>query len=178
MRIAIIGAPGSGKTTQSQSLARSLGISAISIGARLRQLVREGGPGVEEAERALEKGDLIPDELTISLLRKRLSQSDAERGFVLDGMPRTIGEAREMMGMFALNRVFHLRVSFQIATERLMQRGRSDDRPELIQRRFEIYEQEIKPILVFYRSLGSLVEIDASTPALQDISQEIMSKLQ
>ncbi len=178
MRISILGAPGSGKTTQSQLLAKSLNVPVFSINDELRQLAKSNDPRSGEVREVLEKDELVPDELALSLLRERLSQSDAERGFVLDGTPRTVGEARVMMGVFALNRVFHLQVGFQVAMERLMRRAREDDKPESIRRRFEIYRKEIKAILPLYRSLGILVEIDAATGSIQDVSQEIMSKLQ
>lgn len=178
MRISILGAPGSGKTTQSQLLAKSLNVLVFSIGDELRQLVKSDDPRSGEVGEVLDEGELVSDELALSLLRERLSQSDAERGFVLDGMPRTVGDARVMMGMFALNRAFHLQIGFQVAMERLMRRAREDDKPKPIHRRFEIYRREIRTILPLYRSLGILVEIDAATGSVQDISQEIMSKLQ
>lgn len=178
MRISIIGAPGSGKTTQAQLLSKSLNVPAISIGDRLRELVGTDDPRAEEIEEALEKGGLISDEIALSLLWERLSEPDVDRGFVLDGMPRTAGEARAMMSKFSLNRVFHLKVSSMVAFERLMRRGRDDDKPELIQQRMDTYHQEVKAILQLYRSLGLLEEIEASDASIQSINQEIMSKLQ
>ncbi|NIT04579.1 AAA family ATPase [Candidatus Saccharibacteria bacterium] len=178
MRISIIGAPGSGKTTQANLLAKPLGVPVFSLGKELRRVVEEGGPKASEIKKILEEGGLVPDEMTLDVLRERLMSEDTSRGFILDGMPRTIGEARAMSQIFALNKVFHLQVGVQAATERLLRRGREDDKPELMQRRFDLYNQNIKPIIAFYRSLGALIEIDASSSSIQDINREIMSKLQ
>jgi adenylate kinase len=178
MRISIIGAPGSGKTTQAQLLSKFSNMPVISIGDKLRELVGSKDPRAQEIEEALEKGGLISDEIALSLLWERLSQPDVDRGFILDGMPRTAGEAREMTSRFSLNKVFHLKVSSMVSLERLMRRGRGDDRPDLIRQRMDIYHKEIKAVLQIYKSLGILEEIEASTASIQSISQEIMSNLQ
>lgn len=178
MRISILGAPGSGKTTQAQLLSKSLHVPVISIGDELRELAKSKDPRSKEISEALEKGSLVPDEIVLEILWARLSKDDTDRGFVLDGIPRTAGEARAMAGKSSLNKVFHLKVGSSVVFERLMRRGRKDDTPEIIQKRFEIYQLEIKAILQFYRSLGVLVEIDATPSSIQSINQEIMSKLQ
>ncbi|MEX1068367.1 MAG: nucleoside monophosphate kinase, partial [Patescibacteria group bacterium] len=102
---------------------------------------------------------------------------DPQRGFLVDGLPRTIGEARMINGMFPVNKVFHLKVDPSVAFQRLLRRGRSDDRPERIQRRLDVYHENIEPILAFYRSTGILVEVDASSD-VSGASREVMSKLQ
>ncbi|HLD96183.1 MAG TPA: nucleoside monophosphate kinase [Patescibacteria group bacterium] len=178
MRIILIGAPGSGKSVVARTLSRSLHIPVISIGQKLRDLV-EGTPSPESeaARHALETGELIPDYLAIKLFKEELAQVDPERGFLVDGLPRTIGEARMINGLFSINRVFHLRVAPSLAFQRLLRRGRVDDLPERIQRRIDIYTENITPILAFYKSMGVLVEADASS-SISDAAREVMSKLQ
>lgn len=177
MKISVIGAPGSGKTSQAKLLAQSLGVPRISLGEMLRELAKSGDPRVVEVQDALKKGDLASEEVILDLLRRRLSQLDTDKGFVVDGMPRTATDAREMAKLFALHRVFHLKVDFQIALERLTRRGREDDRLEIIKHRFEVFRREIGPILDFYRDLGILVEIGANSPSAQKVNREMMAKL-
>lgn len=178
MRFILIGAPGSGKSVVSRELSKSLHIPIISIGQRIRELAESGtGPQADAAREALKKGELVPDEMAVEILRDRLKEEDAQRGFLIDGMPRTLNEARMMDGMFALNKVFHLKVEPSTAFQRLLRRGRSDDQPHLIQRRLDLHHEEIPGILNFYRSRGVLVEADASS-SIQDAAREVMSKLQ
>ena len=179
MRIAIIGAPGSGKTTQSELLAKSLNVPVISIGEDLRDVSRGDSKEAEEIRVFLEKGELVPDEISISFLRRHLSEREFEikKGFILDGMPRTFGETRSLMQLFAFDRVFHLRTNLSVSLERLLKRGRSDDQTKIVSRRFEIYEQENRAILEIYRNLGILVEVDASNPSVSDVHREIVSQL-
>ena len=178
MRAILIGAPGSGKSVVARTLSRSLRIPVISIGQKLRELVEsDRGPEVEAARHALETGDLISDQLAIKLFKEELAQVDPQRGFLVDGLPRTINEARMINGMFAINRVFHLQIAPSLAFQRLMQRGRVDDLPARIQRRLDVYHENITPILALYKNMGVLVEVDASS-SISDAAREVMSKLQ
>jgi len=177
MRIAIIGAPGSGKTTQSQLLAKSLNVPVISIGEELREIAYGKGNDAKVVREALAKGDLVLGEVVLSLLRRHLSDPQTQRGFILDGMPRTAREAQEVLQLFAFDRVFHLKVDSSTALERLLKRRREDDNPEVIAHRFEVYEQEEKAILELYRNLGILVEVDASNPSVTAVQREIIANL-
>jgi len=177
MRFILIGAPGSGKSVVSRELSQSLHIPVISIGKKIRELAEGEGSESEAARAALDKGELVPDEMAVRILKERLAETDAERGFLIDGMPRTLNEARMMKGMFSIKKVFHLKVSPSVAFERLLRRGRSDDKPYLIQRRLDLHHEQIGGIVNFYKSMGILIEVDASR-SIQDAANEIMSKLQ
>jgi|SRR3990172_879328 len=178
MRIILIGAPGSGKSVVSHALSKSLNIPAISIGNKLRELVqKDGSEEAKQARKALETGELVPDELAVRLMKEELARVNPPKGFLLDGLPRTANEARLIEGMFPVNRVFHLKVAPSVAFQRLMLRGRSDDVPSRIQRRIDIYQENIDEILNFYRSRGLLVEVDASSD-ISSAAREVMSKLQ
>ncbi len=178
MRIILIGAPGSGKSVVSAALSKSLNIPVISIGQKLRDLVEnEDGEDAQTVRKALATGELVPDDLAVRLLKEELARVNPPKGFLLDGLPRTVTEARLIEGMFPVNRVFHLKVSPSVAFQRLMLRGRSDDVPSRIQRRIDIYQENIGEILSFYRSRGLLVEADASSD-IQSAAREVMSKLQ
>ncbi len=176
MRVAIIGAPGSGKTTQSQLLASSLKIPAISVGEMLREPISQEGERAQQVREALAVGELVSDEIALDCLNKSLLDPAAKSGFVLDGMPRTFGEAQKLTHLFALDRVFHLDIRLEEALKRLIPRGRGDDLPQIIERRFAVYTREKEAIVGFYRSLGILVQIDASVPSVQ-VHQEIVGNL-
>lgn len=178
MRIILIGAPGSGKSVVSSALSKSLKIPTISIGKKIRDLAtRDDDPEATVAKQALSTGELVPDKLAVKLLKEELSRVDPRRGFLLDGLPRTVSEARLIEGMFPVNRVFHLKVEPGVAFQRLLRRGRSDDLPDRIQHRLDLYQENISAILSFYRSRGILVEVDASAD-ISSAAQEVMSKLQ
>src|SRR5712691_6530426 len=103
MRVVLLGPPGSGKGTQAKLLAKRLSVPAISTGDMLREGVRQGSPLGLKAKAIMEAGELVPDELMIGLIRERLSQPDAQRGFVLDGFPRTAEQGEAMQRLLKGN---------------------------------------------------------------------------
>jgi adenylate kinase len=173
--VLLLGPQGSGKGTQAKRIAAEIGIPHISTGDMFREAVAAGTDLGRRVDEIMAKGLLVPDDVTVALIRERLSQDDAQAGFVLDGFPRTSAQAEALDAMLdeegrRLDVVFELRVSDDVARERLLKRagleGRADDTPEAIDRRLAIYHEQTLPISEHYRVQGILVGIHGErTPA-------------
>jgi adenylate kinase len=152
----------------------------------LREAVADGTPLGKEVEGYLSRGELVPDETVIALIRERLGREDASEGFVLDGFPRTMAQSDALDEMLAdigrpLSIVFDLQVPDEVARERLTKRavdeGRSDDTPDVINRRIQLYHEETEPIVQHYRLLGNLVGIHG-TGTMDEVFAEIQEALE
>lgn len=170
MNLLVLGPQGAGKGTQAQRIARDDAIPHISTGDMFRAAVAEGGELGREVEPILASGGLVPDELTIALIRERLGRDDARGGFILDGFPRTRAQAEALEAMLAaigrrLDLVLFFDLADETATERMLARaeseGRADDTPEAIARRLENYHSQTAPLVELYRDAGLLATIDA-----------------
>jgi len=164
----LLGVQGSGKGTQAKRLAAEYGLEHLSTGDMLRQAIAEGTELGRRVKPILEAGDLVPDDLMIELIRKRLEAPEAAVGFILDGFPRTMAQADALDSMLAeidrpLSVVLELQVPDDVAIKRLRKRaveeGRSDDTPEAIANRIDLYHRETKPLVSHYRLAGNLVGI-------------------
>ena len=164
----LLGVQGSGKGTQAKRLAAEYGLEHLSTGDMLRQAIAEGTELGWRVKPILEAGDLVPDDLMIELIRKRLEAPEAAVGFILDGFPRTMAQADALDPMLAeidrpLSVVLELQVPDDVAIQRLRKRaveeGRSDDTPEAIANRIDLYHRETKPLVSHYRLAGNLVGI-------------------
>jgi adenylate kinase len=171
MRVIFLGPPGSGKGTQAKLLARRLGVPAVSTGDILREAVRQGTPLGRRAKAVMDAGELVPDEVVISLIRDRTAEPDARNGFLLDGFPRTLEQAVALDRLLAgngaaLDGVINLLVPEKTLIERMLgraaQEGRSDDRPETVAERLRVYREKTAPLVEHYRRLGILSEVDGS----------------
>ena len=169
MRIIFLGPPGSGKGTQAKFLAERLGVPAISTGEILREAVRLGTPLGLRAKAVMDAGELVSDELMISLIEGRLAMPDASRGFILDGFPRTVAQAGALERLLAgngqaLSAVVNLSVPDAVVVDRLhgraVEEGRSDDRPETILERLRVYQEKTEPLAGFYRGRRLLTDVD------------------
>jgi adenylate kinase len=152
----------------------------------LRAAVAEGSELGRQAEPLLNAGQLVPDEIMIGLIRERLAQEDAQLGFVLDGIPRTAGQAEELDAMLGeigrpLRIVFELHLSEAVSLERLglraVQEGRTDDTPEAIRTRLRLYREQTEPLVEYYRARGILVGIDADR-SVEEVFAEIQKALE
>lgn len=169
LRLLLIGPPGAGKGTQAAKLSEAYSIPAISTGDIFRENVRSETPLGIQAKEFMDKGLYVPDSLTNDLVRDRLSQPDAEAGFLLDGYPRTLQQVDELDRMLAeadasLDAVVLLTADTDEVVRRLRQRaldqGRSDDTEEVIRTRLDVYAEQTAPIVEVYRSRGLVVEVD------------------
>lgn len=117
----LLGVPGAGKGTQAKRLSKALSLPHISSGDLFRGNLRNGTPVGEEAKKYLSKGELVPDEITIEMVRERLAQSDADAGAILDGFPRTAGQAEALKGMAggSVRSAVHVEVPFERLVERM-----------------------------------------------------------
>lgn len=167
MRLIILGPPGSGKGTQAEILAAELGIPHISTGELLRAAIDQGTRLGQQAQAFVKAGNLVPDELVIALMRERLGQHDAQRGWILDGFPRNQAQAQALDTLLQImgqpyGTVISLEVDLEQLVQRLLQRGRQDDQANIIRQRLAIYEQQTAPLIELYQRRRCLKRIDGS----------------
>jgi adenylate kinase len=182
----ILGPQGAGKGTQAKRIAGEYGIAHISTGDMFRAAIAAGTELGRRVEPILASGELVPDELTVAVLRERLGQDDAADGFVLDGFPRNMAQAEALDAMLSeigrtLDVVLELQVPEPVVRERMLKRareeGRPDDTPEAIERRLEIYRSETEPLVERYRATGNLVGIHGDRSIAQ-VFAEIQEALE
>jgi adenylate kinase len=164
VRLVLLGPPGAGKGTQAELLAEKLQIPHLSTGELFRQNINNGTKLGLEAKGYLDAGDLVPSELTNELVDDRLSNSDADGGFILDGYPRSVQQAKALHDMLErrgtqLDAVLEFRVPEDVLLERLKARGRADDTDEVILNRMKVYRDETAPLIEYYSS--ELKTVDA-----------------
>lgn len=184
-RILLIGAPGAGKGTQAAILVERLGVPHVSTGDMLRQAVADGTPVGRKARAIMESGQLVSDGIVIEIARDRLSEPDCEKGFVLDGFPRTLAQAEALDVLLKeigtpLDCCLALTVDPEEVVQRLLKRaeieGRADDNEETIRERMRVYEEQTAPLLDHYRELGIVVEVDGAGD-VEEIAERIEGAL-
>ncbi len=164
-RIVFLGPPGSGKGTQAVLLAERLGIPAISTGEMLRAAVAEGSTLGERVKGVMARGELVGDDLMAEVVRNRLGQADAKRGFLLDGYPRTGPQAETLREILAersqdLDHVVLISVPEEELVRRALARQREDDVEDIVRERLRVYVDKTAPLVDLYREQGLLREID------------------
>ncbi|MDY0288443.1 MAG: adenylate kinase [Sphaerochaeta sp.] len=194
MNLVFLGPPGAGKGTIASQAKKHYDIPHISTGDLFRNHIKLETELGRQVKAILAGGDLVPDSITIAMVKERLGEDDAKKGFILDGFPRTIPQAEALMGMTDLDAV----VNFQLGKEEIIKRlsgrrmckstgriyhliydppkkegiddetgealiQREDDKPEAIAHRLDVYLEQTKPLIAFYRQAGLLVDIDASS---------------
>ena len=178
-KLIFLGPPGAGKGTQSQIVADSLGIPHISTGDILRSAIAEQTPLGVKAKSFVDNGDLVPDDLILDLIKERLSQDDAAKGWILDGFPRNVPQADFLANLLAsLNQacdaVINLDVADEVVTKRLLSRGRKDDSEETIKNRLVVYRQQTAPLIDYYQKNNLLKNVHGDRQ-LNEISEEIQA---
>lgn len=185
-RLLIVGPQGSGKGTQGIRIAEAFGVPAISTGDVFRAAVADGSELGSQVKAIIEAGDLVPDELTSAVVRERLSQEDAEGGFLLDGYPRNVAQVMHLDEFLEgrdeeLDAVILLDVPREESISRIAGRaaeqGRSDDTEEVIANRLAIYERETAPILGVYEARDLVVPVDG-VGTLDEITARIIAALE
>ncbi len=185
MNVLVLGPQGSGKGTQAKRIARAHDLPHVSTGDMFRAL-DDATPLGREVNEIMERGDLVPDEITIGMIRERLAQDDARRGFILDGFPRNLAQAEALDQMLneigrSLDVIFFFDLDDETAKERALGRaheeGRMDDTPESIERRLALYHQQTEPVVEYYRTTGKLVPLHAKL-SIEDVSAEIQKALE
>lgn len=164
-RLIFLGPPGAGKGTQAERLAEDFGIPQISTGELLRGEVKAGTPLGLEAKSYMDRGDLVPDPILISMVRGVLQQHT--QGWILDGFPRTLPQAEaldELLTELAqpFDVVISLDVPDEVIVERLLSRGRADDNADTIRNRLQVYRSQTQPLIDYYSSRGCLQPVNGN----------------
>ena len=168
MRIVLLGAPGSGKGTQAALMVERLGIPHISTGALLRNAAKRGTELGLKAKSLIDKGELVPDEIMTDIIEERLSRDDVANGFILDGYPRNLAQARSLDEVLErlntpADEVIQLDVNPELIIDRIAKRakeeGRSDDSEEVVRNRMRIYHEQSAPVIDYYARKGLLTYV-------------------
>jgi adenylate kinase len=180
-RLILFGPPGAGKGTQAVELSSRFTVPHISTGDLFRAAVSEQTALGVKAQGYLDRGELVPDELVIDMIRERLVQPDTQAGWLLDGFPRTVPQAHALDELLSsinqsLDRVVNLEVPDGFLLERLLGRGRKDDNEEVIRRRLQVYHDQTAPLIRFYGDRNQLTDIDGSAP-VEDVTAAIQTAL-
>jgi adenylate kinase len=185
VNLLVLGPQGAGKGTQAKRISAEYGAPHISTGDMFRALDMSTDRG-REVKAIMDSGQLVPDEITVAMIRERLAEPDAEAGFVLDGFPRNLAQAEaldEMLGSIGrrLDAILFFDVPDSVGTERALSRaaleGRSDDTPEAIAKRLAVYHAQTEPIIEHYRATGKLVPLHGER-SIDEVWAEVHAALE
>jgi adenylate kinase len=177
----MLGPPGSGKGTQAEIIAEKAGVPAISTGDMLRQAVAEGSELGLRVKSILDSGALVDDDTMADVIAQRLSAADAENGFLLDGYPRTNGQAETLDGILdkrqeRLGVVLLIEVPEDELVRRSLARQRADDTEEVIRNRQRVYREQTAPLIDRFTNQGILVAIDGNQ-TIEQVQSDIQQRL-
>jgi adenylate kinase len=186
MRIVLLGAPGSGKGTQAALLQKHLGVPHISTGELFRAAVQNKTPLGVKIKSIMDRGELVPDNLTLNLLEERMALPDAADGFILDGYPRNLAQAEsldvllEQLGL-PVEEAIQIDVDPEEVIARIARRaaeeGRSDDSEEVARNRLRVYDELTAPVVDYYGERGLLTRVLGSG-TVEEVLQLILSVLE
>jgi len=183
--IVILGPPGAGKGTQAARISEELGIPHIATGDLIRDEIAAGTPFGKQVQSYNEQGELVPDDIIIERVRRRLAENDTEDGFVLDGFPRTLAQAEALDATLeglgrSIGVVLHFQLPEDLAEQRLLGRaldsGREDDTPDMIHRRMATMRVPDE-LVMYYRNQGHLVGIHADR-SIDEVFDEVQDVLE
>ncbi len=206
MKLIFLGPPGAGKGTQAAGVSAHLGVPHISTGDMFRSAIRNQTPTGLEAKRYLDAGELVPDSVTIAMVKERLSMDDCKKGYLLDGFPRTVEQAIALDGISAPDAVVDIKVPDERLLSRLTGRRicgkcqgtfhiskltddkacpvcggelyqRNDDKPDTISTRLKAYHESTEPLIGYYKGLGKLREVNGDSQ-LEEVFKAILATLE
>jgi len=177
MRLILLGPPGAGKGTQAKRLEDIHGLKQLSTGDMLRAEIASGSPLGQKVESILAAGDLVSDDIMVEMIAHRITKPDCEKGFILDGFPRTVAQAEALDDMLQnhkldLDAVIEIQVDEQELFSRIEKRAaedgtRADDNVEIMKNRLQVYKDQTAPIIPHYAGKNRLKTIDG----MQDIEK-------
>jgi adenylate kinase len=191
VRLVLLGPPGSGKGTQAERLVEALHVPHLSSGHLLREAVAARTPLGRQAKPIIERGGLVPDRLVSDMIAERIQRKDAERGFILDGFPRTVAQAKMLEQALAkqgqeLDAVLQIAVTEEALIGRVLRRAREakergevarpDDDPEIFKQRMASYRAETEPVIEHYRKLGKLRTVNGDLP-VPAVTQQLLAAI-
>jgi adenylate kinase len=181
LNLLIFGPQGAGKGTQAANIVEEYGLANIATGEMLRAAIGDATPLGLQVKPIVERGDLVPDELVVALIRERLDEQDAARGFVLDGFPRTLPQAEALDATLReigreLDAVIVLEVPDDVARDRMLGRARRDDTPEAIENRLQTYHRETAPLVEWYRARDKVAPVDG-TESIAEVWDQVQRAL-
>lgn len=185
MRIVLLGPPGSGKGTQAKLLVEQLGVPHISTGALLRNAAQRGTELGLKAKALTDKGELVPDDVISDMIGERLRRADVAKGFILDGYPRNLAQAKSLDALLELlNQPVDEAILIDIKAELIIKRiakraqeeGRADDTEETVRNRLQVYTEQTEPVADYYTQRGLLTKV-LGEGSVDDIFQRILSIL-
>ena len=176
MRIILFGPPGCGKGTQATFISESLNIPHLSTGDMLRSAVSSESEIGLKAKNIMESGGLVSDEIVLSIVEERIAENDCENGFILDGFPRTVNQAKELDllldASYKIDCVLRIIVDEEEIINRLIDRAREDDKPDIIKNRFKTYNLETQPLIPFYEKRKIMFNINGMQE-IEKVSEDI-----
>ncbi len=184
--IVLMGAPGAGKGTQAKMLEKNLGLPQVATGDLFRHNLKNQTELGRLAQSYMDRGELVPDSVTVDMVRDRLSQADCDGGAILDGFPRTLSQAEalhDLLGEFGgrISVVPHIHVDQDVLVARLLKRaeieGRADDNEETIRTRMKVYQEQTAPLLDYYQGKGLLVEVNGEQ-SIDEVQQDLLLVIQ
>jgi adenylate kinase len=180
-RIIFLGPPGAGKGTQAARLAEWLGVPQISTGDMLRDHIARGTAIGKQAGPLINQGKLVPDDLLVAMIRERIAQPDCTHGFILDGFPRTIGQAHSLESLVnggaATFDIFDMEVPREELLKRLGSRQRIDDAGSTVLLRLKEYDNRTLPLIDFYKANSRFHRIDGFRD-VEEVQKDLRSRLE